>query len=376
MDGACAAVADHGRRARAVLAGLAFLAATGCKGPAFTEVQEERATGQELPEPVYGPPAPELQEEPPFEPPEGWQGPEPAPRGLLDSLQEEVAGRTRATAAWIDSFLSDERSLAEDNRSWVRLRLDAFSEEREGVDFDARVSARMVLPYSEDRFNLVFSGDGQDDLEDEELLDEDALPVLDEEEESSASLGLQYLLRQTRRNNIRTEVGLRFDGIEPVPYVGGRWRYMIPLLSWNLRLTERLRWYTDAGWESRSSIDLERPLGETFFLRSSGRVNWFEEEEGLYYSTSLRLYQALGRAQLLTYEWSNSYETQPEDRLKQVRLRLRWARRLIREWTLLELAPQVAWREDDDYEPAIGFLVRLEFGFGTQPRIASPRARR
>lgn len=375
MGGARAAVVDRGWRAGLLVIGLVLAAATGCKGPAFPGAAQGEPAPQEPTERVYGPPLPP--EEPgPVDRPEGWQGPEPAPRGLLDSLQEGVASRTRATAAWIDSFLSDERSLAEANRSWVRLRLDAFSEEREGVDFDARVSARLVLPYAEDRFNLVFSGDGQGDLEDEALLDEDALAVLDEEEESSASLGLQYLLRQTRRNNIRTEVGLRFDGIAPVPYVGGRWRYMMSLLTWNLRLTERLRWYTDAGWESKSGIDLERPVGETFFLRSSGRVNWFEEEEGIFYSTSLRLYQSLGRKQLLTYEWSNSYETAPVDRLKQIRVRVRWAQRFIREWVLLELAPQVAWREDVDYEPAIGFLVRLELGFGTQPRVASPRAGR
>jgi hypothetical protein len=209
-----------------------------CRSPRAGSGEQEPSAAQEGEEAVYGPPAPE---QPSFEPPEGWQGPEPAPRGFLDGLQEGVASRTRATAAWIDSFLSDERSLAEDNRSWIRLRLDAFSEEREGVDFGSKFSARLVLPYAEDRFNLVFSGDGQDDLEDEDLLDEDAIQVLDEEEEASATLGLQYLLRQTTRNNLRTEVGLRFDGIEPVPYVGARWRYMMALLTWNLRLTERVR---------------------------------------------------------------------------------------------------------------------------------------
>ena len=76
-------------------------------------------------------------------------------------------------------------------------------------------------------------------------------------------------------------------------------------------------------------------VGETLFLRSSGRVNWFEDEEGLFYSTSLRLYQSLGRRQLLTYEWSNSFETEPEDRLKQSTARLRWSQRFARDWILL-----------------------------------------
>ena len=48
----------------------------------------------------------------------------------------------------------------------------------------------------------------------------------------------------------------------------------------------------------------------------------------------------------------------------------------MRDWILLEIAPQVTYREDDDYEPALGLLVRLELGFGTQPRIANPGRRR
>ena len=95
----------------------------------------------------------------------------------------------------------------------------------------------------------------------------------------------------------------------------------------------------------------------------------------MFYSTSLRLFQALGESELLTYEWSNSFETQPVDRLKQVRLRLRWSQRFVRDWILLEIAPQVTYREDDDYEPALGLLVRLELGFGTEARISNPRAR-
>jgi len=360
---------------RALLASAALLMAVGCRGPSGGSAAAPTELDQEPTSIVYGPPPPPVEE--PVAPPrpEGWQGPEPEPEelGLIDGVHRKVTTQARSTGAWVDSFLSDERSLAEDNRTWVRLRLDAFSEEREGVDFSTRLSARLVLPRSEDRFQVVFSGDGQEDLEDEDLLDEDALPLLDEEEEATATLGLQYVLNQTRRNNIRTEVGLRFDGITPVPYVGARWRYMASLLTWTLRATERLRWYTDVGWESKSTLDLERALSDRFFLRSSGRVNWFEEEDGLFYSTSLRLYQTLGESQLLTYEWSNSFETEPEDRLKQVRARVRWSQRFLREWILLELAPQVTWREDDDYEPALGMLVRLELGFGTEPRRSAPK---
>jgi len=349
----------------------------GCTGPDRRpdqpDANEPAATAPESQDPPtpYGPPAPPA--ETPTPRPEGWQGPEEPPgegesEAFLDRLQMGLTGRARTSAAWIDGFLSDERSLAEDNSTWVRLRVDTFIEEDEGVDLTARLSGRLTLPQSEDRVQLVFSGDPDGDLDDEEAFDDEPTPVLEDEEDREVALGLQYFVEQTKRNNIRLELGARFDGITPDPYVGGRWRYLTTLITWTVRASERLRWYADTGLESKTTLDLERPLSETFFLRSSGRVNWYEEEDGLFYSTALRLYQRLGERELLVYEWTSSFETEPVERLKSTRVRLRWSRRVARDWILFELAPQITWREDDDYDPAAGLLVRLEFYFGRNPQ--------
>ena len=346
------------------------LGGSGCLAPrSSSPAAADEPRAQQVAQ-VYGPPAPPLQAP---ERPEGWQGPEPPAEseeaGLVEGVRSTVTRRARETAAWIDAFLSDERSLAEENSTWVRLRLDASVEEDQGFDFSPRLSARVVLPKSEERLQLFVSGDPDAETDPESLLDEEPLPTIEDEEQRDFALGLQYFVQQSKRNNIRLELGTRFDGITPDPFVGARWRYLTSLLSWTLRATERVRWYVSTGWESRTTVDLERPLSERFFLRSTARLSWYEDEDGLFYGGTLRLYQRLPGERLLTYEWNSSLETEPVDRVKESRLRLRYAQRFLRDWILLELAPQVAWRDDDDFDPAYGLQLRLELMFGAEQPV-------
>jgi len=146
--------------------------------------------------------------------------------------------------------------------------------------------------------------------------------------------------------------------------------------------------YARSGWEveaveidaavvdvARAHFDLAPQMATIhatdgrLFLRSTARLSWYEDEDGLFYGGTLRLYQRLPGERLLTYEWNSSLETEPVDRVKESRLRLRYAQRFLRDWILLELAPQVAWRDDDDFDPAYGLQLRLELMFGAEQPV-------
>lgn len=284
---------------------------------------------------------------------------EEADRSTLDDVQETVSDRVRKTAVWLDSFLGDERAMAEQNRTTVTLRLDTFVEEREGVDFNLRVNARVVLPQTQDRFHLVLAGyDDQD-------------PSLDEVEQPPGSpanedrdLGLQYFLKATTVNNIRGEVGLRFNGVQPNPYAGARWRHTFGLGSWESSAYQRFRWYLEEHWESITTVDFERLLSEDVFFRSTTSGSYYEQEPGYFYGQYFSIFHWIDGEGLFTYEWNNYFRTRPEDVLDETQLRVRFARRVLKDWILLEIAPQVSWRENIDYEPAFGVLFRFEFFFG------------
>jgi hypothetical protein len=322
-----------------LLCALLSIAAAGCRSPAEESV-------------------------PPPDDPPGESGEPEAPDettpSMLDGVHTTVSDRVRSTATWLDSFLGDDRHMEEENRSSLALRLDTLVEDREGVDFNARVKARVVLPQSKERMHLVVSG-----YEDEEHLDNDR-PELDGDAAEDRTVGLQYFLKSTVNNNVRAEGGLRFNGVTPNPYAGVRFRHNAPIGSWILRAFERMRVYKEEGWESRTVLDFERLFNPRDFFRASTTGTWYEEDVGFYYGQHFALFHLLGDRNLVTYEWNNYFRTRPSNVLEETQLRVRFSRRIHRDWILLELAPQISWRERIDYEPAVGIFIRLEFLFGSR----------
>ena len=282
----------------------------------------------------------------------------------VDRAQAELERRIKVGARWIDGFLGDERSIAEENETWARLRLDTRLEDRDGVDFGASVNGRLVLPGTERRLNLVLSGSGDEDSAFDFLAEDPATQDLAGTDVDNASTALQYFLRATRRNNVRLELGVKFSGGTLDPYAGARWRHTLPLAAWTLRLSERLRAYVERGWESQTRLDLERPLSEALFFRSTSRGDVSEEEDGWFLAQDLALYRRLSGQRLVAYEVGGQFVTEPETELDQAYVRVRYSQRFARDWIRLELTPQLAWREEYDYQPVGGLLVRLDLEVG------------
>lgn len=284
--------------------------------------------------------------------------------GRMDWLQSALARRLKLGATWVDGFLGDERSIAEVNETWARLRLNATIEDREGFGGGASFKTRLVLPNTEDRLHLVLAGIGDESNTDDYLFDEQISDEFSGVEEESVSAGLQYFLKATNRNNLRLELGARFSGGTPDPYTGFRYRHSVPLDVWLLRLTERLRVFVERGWESQTRFDVERPFGSRFYFRTTSRVDAFEEEEGVFLGQDLILHQRLSRLRLMTYELVGDLATDSVDELDQVVARVRYSQRLARSWIRLEVAPQLAWRERYDFATTAGLLLRLDLEIG------------
>jgi len=278
-------------------------------------------------------------------------------------VQSQFIRDVRSAAAWIDGFLSDERSTEEENRSWIALGMDSSIESGRGVDAGSFVRIHVVLPRTNERLRLVFL----DEDDDPAPLDAsgELTPVGAGAPASGSDLTMQYVLEQSRRAHLRFEGGIRFDGFEPDPYAGIRWRCAWSLEPWLLRATERVRDYADTGLESRTAFDLERLLSPDLFFRTTTHGEWLEEE-AFEYGQRFLLYQMLGENQLWILDLDASAVTEPAHVLDEVLARFRFSQRFFDGRLLLELAPQIAWREEDDYTATPGLFVRIELAFGRE----------
>jgi hypothetical protein len=284
--------------------------------------------------------------------------------GFIDALHGAVESGLRGSATAIDEFFSDQRYEAELNKTRLRLRFDTFADQGDGVGFEVRPKLRLVLPRTGKRLSLI----AEDTTDSEENLDERAPDNVAADQgdtiEDDLTLGLQYLFQATGKRSLRGQIGLRISDDRPAGTLGLRYRELVDLGSWDLRFVERLRWFSDSGFQSGTAVDLERDLVQGVLFRTTAAGTWFEERDGYFYDLDLRLFQRLDEKSALDYQWITSFRTSPSNRLEEAKLRVAYRRGVWWDWLFLEIAPQVAFPRERDFEGMPGILVRLEVIFG------------
>ncbi|MEM7171386.1 MAG: hypothetical protein AAF530_14535 [Pseudomonadota bacterium] len=284
--------------------------------------------------------------------------------GRIDQLHDQIERGVRGSATWLDSFFEDERYGAELNQTRLRLRFEVFDEVDKSPSFNIKGSLRLRLPNTSRRLMLVIAGSPDDDDDITDTPEDDIRDEFDSTDEENLAVALQYYLKQSVKRNLSATGGVRFRNGGPVAFVGGRFRELVDLGTWDLRFTERLRWFTDNGFESRTTVDLERPVFDDLLFRSTAGASWYENESGLFYDLNFRLFQPLSPTQALEYQVNNQFRTSPNNRLEESSLRLRYRQKIWRDWLAFEVIPQVRFPRSRNFEPTPGALLRFEVSFG------------
>lgn len=339
-----------GRTARAGVSALVLACGVvACAGP-------ERA----------GEPVPLEQEQEPVWPPEervvdvdDWSAGETA-----EQAHGWVSQRVVDSAEWLDGFLGNPQSEEEVNRTRVRLRQDTVWQEGGELEFDVKAQLRLRLPRTSERLQLFFDGgDEEGSGIDDDPLDPTERELLEPESRTS-SAGAEYFLLDELKRNAKLIAGMRFRDGEPTPRVGGRYRQTVELDSVLLRFTERVIFEEELGGESLTRMDVDRVLAEDLFFRATTELSWFEYQEGLYLRQAFLLSDRVSRDSTLTWTWINDFRSEPHGQLEVVRLRFGWRHALWRRYTFLELAPEVSFDRESDFEPAFALLLRFDVYFG------------
>ncbi|MBE9555007.1 MAG: hypothetical protein IMF05_16195 [Proteobacteria bacterium] len=288
---------------------------------------------------------------------------EEKPPGAVDTGHAGTSEQVRRLGAWVDRFFADENYEAEVNESSLRIRLDSFSKLYEGTDVDARARLRLVLPALNKRVRFEILSPGEpDDLE--ATGSEAASPPQPGAVEEKSSAAISYFIRAVKDRTVIVRLGTTFDGYTPNPYVGARYRELVPLNEdWNFRFIERVRFYSIDGLESRTSLDFERILEEDTLFRTSLDGTWLQEDPDYFYSLAFALFRPLDEKSAVEYQLTNSFRTDPH-RLDRITARIRHRQKIWRDWLTFEVAPQVSFPDERDFKLVPGILFRLEATFG------------
>lgn len=301
---------------------------------------------------------------------------EPRIANGIDRAQDAMSDSVNEAAQWFDAFFGDERYVSEEAYSRIRLTPSAFFEEGEAPDYKFRVNAKVKVPRLSKRLRLVIADTSEDE---EAVLTPETFPAARQAENDATAIGLQYFLRTREKLNASMSAGIKIGSGHIVDFFAGpRLRKTWPFEVWQIRFTERVRWYTDIGWESRTRFDFERLFDDDLFFRGITDLRWREEDydhEGFRLEAGPTLTQRLNRKAAIDYQWNNVFTTRPNVRLDETAVRARYRQRIWRKWLFFEVNPQVAFRNDDDFRYTPGIEFRLEASFGGLEEIRERRRR-
>jgi len=226
----------------------------------------------------------------------------PSP-GTVDIWHEAVSHRILATAEWLDSFFDDPRFRAENNQTRIKVAADYLWERGTTSDFKFPISVQLKLPRLQDKARFVVLGpQQQQDVEGQTPATGTAASRLPSAQETTATTALDYFFWATQRLNIATRVGVRLHEGQPVGYVQPRYRQLEKFDRWALRFTQDFKWWTDLGWESTTTFDLERPLSDRFFFRTTLQGAWTEQKKDFfYYSLAFNVRQILSPRRVMAF---------------------------------------------------------------------------
>lgn len=276
---------------------------------------------------------------------------------VLDRSQYVISESIDDFARWLDSFFDDERIVTEDASTRLRVSQGVLFEQGERFRLKTRLNVKFNVPHFKNRLKL-FVADENTNADNNPVIDEIGLDETGEE----AELGLQYFAKASDRQNLSLTTGVKLDSLEV--FAGPRYRRTVRLNGWQLRFTQRFRWFTRRGWESGTRLDLENLLGRSLLFRQTIEGRWRKEDEGYRYEVSPTLIQPLRNRNGLEYRWGNAFRTRPNHRFEESVLRVRYRQQVWRRWLFYEVAPQLAFRNDDDFKPVAGINLRLEVVFG------------
>ncbi len=274
----------------------------------------------------------------------------------IDEIQRTISVTINEAAQWIDSFFDDDRFIAEDASTKLRLAESVFLEHNERPEYKTRVSVSVDVPRTKRKLRVFLASEEDTDKTPDTLFNR-----VDTSDESSAA-GVQYFAKRTKERNLSLTAGIKLDSVEA--FIGPRYRRIFEFDDFNVRFTQRVRYFSSKGWEVPTRLDYERLLSERFFLRSTLEGRWREEDDGYRYEIRPSIIQQLADKKAVEYQWNTLFVTSPNHRLESSVVLARFRRNFKRKWLFYDIAPQVAVRNEEDFEPQLGITFQVEVVFG------------
>ena len=280
----------------------------------------------------------------------------------LSDSQVTITKGVDATARSIDGFFSRDESLENQNRSFLRMRLQPGFRRNHDNQFDFDVKFRIDLPLTKKKFRIVIGND----VDEEKLGDTITKPGLTrfnptEDGSISAAIKAENKITALWRASIKAGIKLKF----PLdPFIRATvWRRWIlsetSAIPFRVRVTE----FLENGTVANASINYEKILSDDYFFRFTNGTEWREEEDEVVVTHVFQLIQRIGEGRILEHNLGFLEKSIRHPTVTDAYVELDYRTLLHSNWLYLDIIPGFAFDREHNVNPEAYLIFRLEMFF-------------
>jgi len=308
-----------------------------------------------------------------FAPDEYWR--EPRDSYWLDFSnwvirQERAHGeRVQSLGEWADRTLSGSKQAMPNNESYLRVGFATESEYGDPAQFEPEARFKLDIPTVEQKLRLVVESESDELIPLSERRRNRQLTEA-ERSDTDATGAFRFLSEVGDAINLSNDLGVRLR-IPPDAFwrvtAEKQWQTNSP---WHLAVSQRLYYFHQDGWGSRSWFGAGREFGDGWQTLLASEIEWLHAERKFELSQVLSSHKRLNNRSTITPRLGVIGESQPGWRTTSVFADLTWRYRLHDNWVFAEMIPAVEFPRSAGFKDRGSLILRIELYFsGSIDRI-------
>ncbi|WP_227538155.1 hypothetical protein [Marinobacter vulgaris] len=270
--------------------------------------------------------------------------------------------RVQALGEWADRTLSGSNQALPDNESYLRIGFATESEYGDLAQFDPEVRFRLEVPTVEEKLKLVIESESDELIPLSERRRNRQLTE-DERSETEATGAFRYLTTVGDAINLSNDFGVRLR-LPPDAF----WRAKAekewqPGEDWKLGVEQRVYYFHQDGWGTRSWFGAGRDLGNGWNTLLSSEAEWVHDERKFELSQTANFYKRINNRSTINPRVGVLGESKPGWRTTSVFADVTYRYRLHSDWLFAEVIPALEFPRDESFKDQASLVLRIEMFF-------------
>ncbi|MEX2474369.1 hypothetical protein [Marinobacter sp.] len=277
--------------------------------------------------------------------------------------QERTQGqRVQSLGEWADRTFSGAKAGLPNNESYLRLGFATESEYGDPAQFDPEARFRLDVPTVEEKLRLVIESES-DELIPLSERRRDRQLTEDERSETQATGALRYFSEVGDAINLSNDVGVRLrfptDAFWRVT-ADKRWQLNN---DWGLKAEQRLYYFHQDGWGTRSWLGVGRDFGNGWNFLSASEMEWVHNDRRFEMAQTFNFYKRLNNRATLNPRFGILGESRPTWRQTSLFADVTYRYRLHSDWLFGEIIPALEFPRAESFKDRASLILRIELYF-------------